>query len=79
MGVQLCLFRVFSQDVLTDLKADAEILPVEPMKEDWLAHKVKHSRTFESTQQSTFIQVNNNRVDQSIHVRLLRKKLSYQS
>ena len=26
--------------MLTDLKADAEILPVEPMKEDWLAHKV---------------------------------------
>jgi len=28
------------QDVLTDLKADAEILPIEPMNEDWLAHKV---------------------------------------
>jgi hypothetical protein len=32
--------QCFVKDVLTDLKADAEILPVEPMKEDWLAHKV---------------------------------------
>ena len=30
----------FRQDVLTDLKADAEILPVEPMNEDCFAHKV---------------------------------------
>ena len=28
------------QDVLTDLKADAEQLPVIPPKEDWLGHKV---------------------------------------
>ena len=28
------------QDVLTDLKAEAEILPVEPVREDWLGHKV---------------------------------------
>jgi sn1-specific diacylglycerol lipase len=27
------------QDVLTDLKADAEQLPVNPPREDWLAHK----------------------------------------
>lgn len=27
------------QDVLTDLKADAEQLPVEPVREDWLGHK----------------------------------------
>jgi len=33
-------FFLFCQDVLTDLKADAEILPIEPMNEDWLAHKV---------------------------------------
>jgi len=26
--------------VLTDLKADSEILPVKPMNEYWLAHKV---------------------------------------
>jgi len=31
--------------VLTDLKADAEILPVEPMNEDWLAHKVRSALT----------------------------------
>ncbi len=29
------------QDVLTDLKADAEQIPVEPPKEDWLGHKVR--------------------------------------
>lgn len=28
------------QDLLTDLKADAEQLPVEPVREDWLGHKV---------------------------------------
>ncbi len=28
------------QDVLTDLKADGEQLPVDPVKEDWLGHKV---------------------------------------
>ena len=38
----LVLVSVY-QDVLTDLKADAEILPIEPMNEDWLAHKVGHS------------------------------------
>ena len=27
------------QDVLTDLKADAETLPVDPPREDWLGHK----------------------------------------
>ena len=33
-------FHIF-KDVLTDLKADADVLPVEPVKEDWLAHKVR--------------------------------------
>lgn len=28
------------QDVLTDLKADAETLPLEPVREDWVGHKV---------------------------------------
>ena len=28
------------QDVLTDLKADAETLPLDPVKEDWVGHKV---------------------------------------
>ena len=28
------------QDVLTDLKADAETLPLDPIKEDWVGHKV---------------------------------------
>jgi len=30
--------------VLTDLKADAEILPIEPMNEEWLAHRVCSTR-----------------------------------
>lgn len=28
------------QDVLTDLKADAETLPLDPSKEEWVGHKV---------------------------------------
>lgn len=27
------------QDVLTDLNAESEVLPVEPTREDWLGHK----------------------------------------
>ena len=34
------LWYCVCQDVLTDLKADAELLPVEPINEDWFAHKV---------------------------------------
>ena len=29
------------QDVLTDLKAEPEPIPIEPIKEDWLGHKVR--------------------------------------
>ena len=40
--VVICVRGTLSlQDVLTDLKADSETLPLEPVKEDWLGHKVK--------------------------------------
>lgn len=29
------------QDVITDLNAESETLPLNPPKEDWLGHKVK--------------------------------------
>ncbi|CAG2189019.1 DAGL [Mytilus edulis] len=38
--VIICIRGTLSlQDVLTDLKADAEILPLDPIKEDWVGHK----------------------------------------
>ena len=37
-----CIFLCyFLKDVLTDLKADAEQIPVEPPKEEWTGHKVR--------------------------------------
>ena len=39
--VVICVRGTLSlQDVLTDLKADAETLPLDPVKEDWIGHKV---------------------------------------
>lgn len=32
--------NIYWQDVLTDLKADAETLPLDPCKEEWVGHKV---------------------------------------
>ena len=32
--------------MLTDLKADAETLPLDPVKEDWIGHKVGISLSF---------------------------------
>lgn len=38
--VIICIRGTLSlQDVLTDLKADAETLPLDPVKEDWVGHK----------------------------------------
>ncbi|KAL4232804.1 hypothetical protein ACF0H5_007490 [Mactra antiquata] len=38
--IVICVRGTLSlQDVLTDLKADAETLPLDPVKEDWVAHK----------------------------------------
>ncbi|CAH1799397.1 unnamed protein product [Owenia fusiformis] len=38
--VVICIRGTLSlQDVLTDLKADAEPLPLDPLREDWLGHK----------------------------------------
>jgi hypothetical protein len=31
---------VFIQDIITDLNAESEILPLEPVNEDWKGHKV---------------------------------------
>jgi hypothetical protein len=31
---------VFVQDIITDLNAESEILPLEPVNEDWKGHKV---------------------------------------
>ena len=45
---------MFLEDVLTDLKADAEQLPVEPLKEDWLGHKVGRSCILWSARSTTF-------------------------
>ena len=30
----------YFQDVLTDLKAEPETIPIEPVNEEWLGHKV---------------------------------------
>ena len=39
--VVICVRGTLSlQDVLTDLKADAEQLPLDPVREDWIGHKV---------------------------------------
>ncbi|XP_052809041.1 diacylglycerol lipase-alpha-like isoform X2 [Mya arenaria] len=38
--IVICVRGTLSlQDVLTDLKADAEILPLDPVREDWVGHK----------------------------------------
>ncbi len=40
----LILFSFFEiQDVITDLNAEGEPLPVEPPREDWIGHKVNNS------------------------------------
>ena len=45
--VVICVRGTLSlQDVLTDLKADAETLPLDPVKEDWIGHKVSNQRYF---------------------------------
>ncbi len=31
---------MFVQDIITDLNAESEILPLEPVNEDWKGHKV---------------------------------------
>lgn len=42
---------LFWKDVLTDLKADAEILPLNPPIETWVGHKVKHVVLFKKNQE----------------------------
>jgi hypothetical protein len=34
------------QDVITDLNAEGEPLPMNPPREDWLGHKVSHKTVF---------------------------------
>jgi hypothetical protein len=41
MTLILCL-----QDVITDLNAEGEPLPLNPPREDWLGHKVSHVIVF---------------------------------
>ncbi|XP_069107342.1 diacylglycerol lipase-alpha-like [Argopecten irradians] len=36
---KLQMHHVVTEDVLTDLKADAETLPLDPVKEEWVGHK----------------------------------------
>ena len=43
MNIMRIMMTTCAQDIITDLNAESEILPLEPVNEDWKGHKVQKS------------------------------------